>query len=89
MMVNRYLTALNEKEPLSFLNTILGIPLSEIAEEIGVTQSWLSHCIAGRRKLTQHQKVSLMLIVDDCLDAIAKHSDPLAQAVITFGEDMA
>lgn len=88
-MIEKYITALNEREPLTFLNIILGIPLNELAEEIGVTQSWLSHCIAGRRKLTQHQKVSLMRIVDECLDAIAKHSDPLAQAVITFGEDMA
>lgn len=87
-MINHYIAALNNKEPLTFLTVILGIPVSTIADEIGVDQSYLSRVRNGERNLSQMQKNALLDLVSRCLTSLNEHDDPLVDALIDFGEEL-
>lgn len=79
---------------LIFLNELLGIPLELIAEQLGVSQPYLSIVKSGQRKLSTRMSHKLNKVLDQVLTELDNSDDippgayELLEAIITHGEKM-
>lgn len=90
-MTERLTGALAQRTPLTFLNDVLGVSLTTIGEELGVTRSYLSMVKAGQRKLNDRQRKRLHRMLEEALDELDEapiDEAGVITALIRYGETL-
>lgn len=93
-MIDKLKTIIAEKSIIGFLNTILGVPMEEIGDEIGVTRSYISLMVSGQRQIGKKHLALLARMLEHRLDELAntpsigEDGDKLIAAILRLGDTL-